>query len=178
MKELTIDYLKQIGPRYSLSNSLVMNTNAHNQMSQGKQLRLLVQSIVTFSSDEQLKKFLNNELLNLTKTDLLDIFGWKKPNLGELSSALSSLFWNNSLNFSNVEIQFIYLMLWRLYNESFKAPTRKTDCISIVGLIKSQTINDTSLRKKIALALLEIDYLDYFNPEDYKKELFEITIGI
>jgi len=179
MQELTIDYLKEIGDRYRLSNNIfekVRNGGNYNAMPQYKQFALLVQSIITFSSDDELKKFLNKELPKLTADDVKEIFNWSRPGLINLVHGLDGLLRDELLEFNNLEIQFTFLIMWRVFNNAFK-PNSKKNYMEIIQFLKTNNFNG-KLRGKIAKALIEIDYLDYFNPNDYRKDLFEMLIEI
>jgi len=181
MKELTIDYLKEIGTRYQLCNDIfekVRNSGSYNSMPQHKQFALLIQSIITFSSDEQLKKFLNNELLKLNKDDIKKIFNWDRPGLVNYVQSLIKMLDDPFLSFTNTEIQFTFLIAWRLFCEAFRPkPIKEGYYMEIIGYLKTNNFNN-KLKSRIAKALIEIDYLDYFNPEDYKKDLFEMAMEI
>jgi len=177
MKELTIESLKEISKRYNDYDSPLIKSfnNGTYKVSKASLARLLIQSITTFSHDDQLKKFLNEELPKLTKDDLKEIYNLKVISRSDITSKMFSLFNSDLINLTNMEKQFIFLYAWR---QNCILSDKEEKMTIITFLKKEKHIKSKEIKKDIALALLEIDYLDYFNPNDYKRELFDISLKI
>jgi len=174
MEKLTLESFKRIGKRFSAKTKLFksFNTSYTTAMTHGKRFAIFIQSVISLTSEDQLKNFLNKELIKLTKDDLKETFEWNKVNYQDLINALKYLLDDKSLNLTNLEIQFIVLMSWKLYNCSF------THNFAIMEFLNVYNMYDKHEKKRIAMALIDIDYLDYFDTKDHaiKKELFELSI--
>jgi len=183
MEELTIESLKKNAKRYRLNasmfNGLSASSSYANPVSHGKQLAIFTLSLLTFTEEESIKKFLNNELPKLTKQDLLEMFEWKALNYLELSSSIRAILFDSKIDLTNLDIQFLYVFTTKLYNDGIKSSKKYKNepLTNVVTNLLSEKYMDSKIKARIATALLEIDYLDYFNPNDYKKELFEILIN-
>ena len=174
MEKLTFDEFKRIGSRYSTDCKLIQGFQGYlSNVSHGKLFAIFVQSLISFSSEKNLKTFLNKELPKLNKNILKDIFGWKKLDLKLLIGNLKGLLRDDYMKLSDLEMVFVLLVAWKLSTECFKKEISKN-----VVVFLDQTFFIDELKKKLALALIDVDYLEYFNPNDYKKELFEISMGI
>jgi len=93
----------------------------------------------------------------------------------DITSKMFSLFNSDLINLTNMEKQFIFLYAWR---QNCILSDKEEKMTIITFLKKEKHIKSKEIKKDIALALLEIDYLDYFNPNDYKRELFDISLKI
>jgi len=179
MEELTIESLKKYAKRYSINTNTFYNlSSSYSSISHGKQLAIFVLSLLTFSEEESIKKFMNNELPKLTKQVLLEMFEWKAINYMELSASVRTVLFDN-IELSDLEIQFLYILTTKLYNDTiiYQKKFRCEPLVDPVTNLLSEKFMTNEDRVKIATALLEIDYLDYFDPNDYKKELFEILLS-
>jgi len=179
MEELTIESLKKNAKRYSINTNTFYNlSSSYSSISHGKQLAIFVLSLLTFSEEESIKKFMNNELPKLTKQVLLEMFEWKAINYMELSASVRTVLFDN-IELSDLEIQFLYILTTKLYNDTiiYQKKFRCEPLVDPVTNLLSEKFMTNEDRVKIATALLEIDYLDYFDPNDYKKELFEILLS-
>jgi len=180
MRKLTFEYFKEKSRRYNGDIGAIsrLSPSSYSVLSHGNQFRLFILSLITFCEDEELKYFIiNNEFDKLTKNEIINMFGWKSFNYVDLAGSLKSLLSDDNLNLSNIEIHFIYLMCCKFYDESYKNKKQKPkNLVEHLNAHKFYLFEET--KKKVATALLELDYLDYVNLEEHKKGLFEILLGI
>jgi len=183
MKKLTIENLKKIGSRYSKMSLLIRNINPsgyNNGITQGEQHALLIQSIITFSSEKQLKYFLQNELLKLTKDNLKETFAWKQPDIkNSLIPSLTLLFYDVNIDLSDLEIQFLILYIYRLYQISNRT-LAESSFYDFIKNLPNYTYSTKEILQldRIKNALESIDYLDYIDQHELKKALMEVQLGI
>jgi len=177
MKEFTFEEFKNIGRKYSRNSWIITSccNGNYNTISHSKLLTLFFYSVISFSTEDSLKRFMKEDLLKVDSNILKEIFGWKKVSLKDIVSELLYIIRKDEDNITNTQMMFLFFTAWNINNEE-KRCTKKPES-NIVNFIKVRfAANDNKM--KLAKALSEVDYLDYFNPNDYKKDLFELSMGI
>jgi len=188
-EKLTIDKLKSIGRYYGNESTLMgnyLNSTFKGGMSFATAHALIIQNIVNSYKEKDLKYFLNNHLMKLTKKDLRELLSIKNLYYDKIVYEISKVLYDVIRYDKNpIKINFLILYIWRIgclaceVKKEFELYLFKDlfddySCYyRILGQLKNKEIRD-----EILSTFENLDNLDYISKDEFKKCIFEIKLNI